>query len=91
MTTMEIEVVDIRKIVGEGKIKAMADVKLADCLLVKGFCVMEGKNGIFVTMPRRLAKDGRWLDVVEPELSLKHQIAGRILESFDRELDGVKS
>ena len=91
MKTMEIEVVDIRKIVGDGKLKAFADVKLGDCLVVKGFCVMEGKKGVFVSMPRKASKDGRWFDIVEPDEPVKREIENRVLESYDREMDGVRN
>ena len=90
MKTIDIEVVDIRKITGDGKLKAFADVKVGDCLVVKGFCVMEGKNGIFVSMPRKASKDGRWFDVVEPDESLKRELENKVLESYDRETDGVR-
>ena len=90
MKTIEMEVVDIRKIVGDGKVKAIADVKLGDCVLVKGFCVMEGKNGIFVTMPRKASKDGRWIDVLEPDEPVKRELQNKVLESYDRETDGVR-
>ena len=90
MKTIDIEVVDIRKITGDGKLKAFADVKVGDCLVVKGFCVMEGKNGIFVSMPRKASKDGRWFDIVEPDESLKRELENKVLESYDRETDGVR-
>ena len=91
MKTMEIEVVDIRKITGDGKLKAFADVKVGDCLVVKGFCVMEGKNGVFVSMPRKASKDGRWFDILEPDESIKREIENKVLESYDRETDGVRN
>ena len=90
MKTIDIEVVDIRKITGDGKLKAFADVRVGDSLVIKGFCVMEGKNGIFVSMPRKASKDGRWFDVVEPDESIKREIENKVLESYDRETDGVR-
>ena len=35
----------------KGSIKAIASVNFGDCLAVKGVKVMEGKNGLFVSMP----------------------------------------
>ena len=90
MKTMEVEVVDIRKITGDGKLKAFADVRLGDSIVIKGFCVMEGKNGIFVSMPRKASKDGRWFDVIEPDESMKRELEDKVLESYDRETDGVR-
>ena len=90
MKTVDIEVVDIRKIVGDGKLKAFADVRVGDCLVIKGFCVMEGKNGIFVSMPRKASKDGRWFDIVDADESFKRALENKVLESYDRETDGVR-
>ena len=90
MKTMDVEVVDIRKIVGDGNLKAFADVRIGESLVVKGFCVMQGKSGIFVSMPRKASKDGRWFDILEPDDALKRQLENKVLESYDREMDGVR-
>ena len=88
---IEIAVTDIRKVVGGGKMKAIADVKMAECMVLKGFCVMEGKNGVFVTMPRKASKDGRWFDIVEMDGAVKRELEHRVLASYDRETDGVRN
>ncbi len=86
---MGVEVVDIRKMIGDGNLKALANVRVGEGLVIKGFCVMQGKNGIFVTMPRKAAKDGRWFDIVEADEELKRQLEDKVLESYDRETDGA--
>ena len=87
-----IEVVDIRKMTGDSKVKAMADVKFGECLIVKGFSVVEGKNGIFVSMPRRSTKDGNWFDIMTPlNEEFKAELQDKVLEAYDRETDGVKA
>ena len=73
MKTMDVEVVDIRKIVGDGNLKAFADVRVGDSLVIKGFCVMQGKSGVFVSMPRKASKDGRWFDILEPVYAVLKQ------------------
>ena len=90
MKTMDVEVVDIRKITGDGNLKAFADVKVGGNLLIKGVCVMKGKKGIFVSMPRKASKDGRWFDVLEAEGDLKEEIEDKVLACYDRETDGIK-
>ena len=90
MKTMDVEVVDIRKIVGDGNLKAFADVRVGDSLVIKGFCVMQGKSGVFVSMPRKASKDGRWFDILEPDDSLKRALESKVLESYERETDGVR-
>lgn len=49
---------------GEGSLKAFCDLAIGEMLLVKGLRVVEGKNGLFVSMPRQQGKDGKWYDIV---------------------------
>lgn len=89
MTVMDVEVVDIRKIVSDGNLKAYADLKFGGGVVVKGFSVMSGKRGIFVSMPRKAGKDGKWFDVFLPvNEDLKQEIQDKVLEAYDREADG---
>jgi stage V sporulation protein G len=90
MKTMDVEVADIRKISGMGNTKAAADVRIGDELLIKGLFVMQGRKGLFVSLPRKAGKDGRWHDVLEVGSSLKDQIESKVLESYELETDGVK-
>jgi stage V sporulation protein G len=47
-----------------GKLKAFADVSVNDALIIKGIRVLEGKKGIFVSMPQEQGKDNKWYDQV---------------------------
>lgn len=91
-----VEVADIRMIMGDGNLKAFADLKLeiagdADhegFMVVKGFCVMQGKSGVFVAPPRKASKDGRWFDVVESDDRVKKVMEEKILEAYNKEAKG---
>ncbi len=90
-TALEIEVVDVRKLNGEGNTRALADVKFGNAIIVKGFSVMLGKRGVFVNMPRKAGRDGNWFDILIPtDNALKSEIQDKVLEAYDRETDGVK-
>ena len=89
MTTIDVEVVDIRKIAGDGNLKAFADVKFGGQLVIKGFSVMQGKQGVFVSMPKKAGKDGRWFDILTPNDDLKREFQDKVLEAYDKETDGV--
>ena len=90
MKTMEIDVADMRKATGDGKLKAFADVRLAECLTIKGVRVFSGSNGLFVSMPSKAGKDGKWFEMVMPDESLKREIENKVLESYDSEI-GAKN
>lgn len=82
------EVVDIRKLTGD-KIKALADIRLQGCITIKGVYVLSCKSGMIVQLPRKVSKEGRWFDVLDVDDALKHEIEDKVLEAYDREVDGV--
>ena len=49
---------------GEGSLKAFCDLAVGELFLIRGLRVVEGKNGLFVTMPRQQGKDAKWYDSV---------------------------
>ncbi len=67
-----IQVSQIRRFNGESKLKAFVDITLAG-LVIKGLRVVEGKNGLFVGMPRQQGKDGKWYNSVYPATKEIHQ------------------
>lgn len=60
----ELEVKRIVKFGGEGSLKAFCDLAVGDLFLIKGLRVVDGKNGLFVSMPRQQGKNGKWFDSV---------------------------
>ncbi len=64
--TVELSVARMNRMDGEGNLKAFCDLAVADTLLLKGIRVMEGKKGLFVSMPREQGKDGQWYGTVIP-------------------------
>jgi len=61
---MELSVKRLVKFDGEGSLKAYCDLAIGDQFLVKGLRVVQGKNGLFVSMPREQGKDQKWYDNV---------------------------
>ena len=61
-----LEVKRVIRLDGNGTVKAFCDVAIGGAYLVKGVRVVEGKKGIFVSLPREQGKDGRWYDTVAP-------------------------
>ena len=92
MKTLEMEVVDVRKLIGDGKVKAFADLKIGSSLIVRGFRVIDGSNGLFVSMPSRPGKEGKWFDMFMPlNDDFKREVETMVLEAYDQETDGVKN
>jgi len=77
-----IQVSRIYRFEGESKLKAFADVSLAG-IVIKGFSVVDGSNGLFVSMPRHQSKDGKWYNTVWPSTKeLKQKLSEAVLTAY---------
>lgn len=77
-----ISVSRIFKLDSDSKLKAFADVSFSG-IVIKGFSVVNGEKGLFVSMPRHQGKDGKWYDTVYPETKeLKQQLSEVVLEAY---------
>ncbi|MBF0386642.1 MAG: septation protein SpoVG family protein [Candidatus Omnitrophica bacterium] len=66
-----------------GSLKAFADIMVNDALLIKGLRVVEGKKGLFVTMPREQGKDSKWYDQVScASAEIFDDIATKVLSEY---------
>ncbi len=63
---LELAVKRVTKRDGNGALKAFCDVAIGRAFLIKGVKVVEGKNGLFVSMPREQGKNGRWYETMVP-------------------------
>jgi stage V sporulation protein G len=61
----QIEVSRIYRLESDSKTKAFVDVAF-DGIVVKGLRIVDGKNGLFLAMPRHQGKDGKWYETVFP-------------------------
>lgn len=63
---MNITDVRVRKIGGDGKMKAVASVTFDDDFVVHDIKVIEGQNGLFIAMPSRRTPSGEFRDIAHP-------------------------
>jgi len=63
-SNLEIQVQRMYRFESDRPLKAFADIIVNDALLIKGIKVLEGKDGLFVSMPQEQAKDRKWYDSV---------------------------
>ena len=77
-----IQVSRIYRFDGESKLKAFADIAFAG-IVVKGFSVVDGSKGLFVSMPRHQGKDGKWYNTVYPSTKeIKQQLSDIVLAAY---------
>ncbi|MZH05772.1 MAG: stage V sporulation protein G [Nitrospinae bacterium] len=68
----------------QSSLRAYADVVLDDLVLIKGFRIMAAKSGgLFIGMPSKMGKDGKYYDQVEFKTEeFQSLLRGRILEAY---------
>ncbi|MDR1326291.1 MAG: septation regulator SpoVG [Treponema sp.] len=81
---MEITDIRVRKVVGEGKLKAYVTITFDDCFVIHNIKIIEGKTGVFIAMPSRKTRAGEYKDVAHPIHSdFRLELQKRILEQYD--------
>ncbi len=75
--------VRVRKILPEGKMKAIVSVTLDNMFVIHDIKVIEGSKGLFVAMPSRRTPDGEFRDIAHPiNASARAIIESAVLEAY---------
>ena len=70
-----------------GKLKAVSNIVIEDCFVVKNVRVIDGKNGLFVAMPSHKNTDGKYSDICFPIVSeVREQIQKEVLGAYHEAL-----
>ena len=82
---MQITDVRIRKVEGEGKLKAYVTITFDDCFVVHNVKIIEGTSGLFIAMPSRKTQTGEYRDVAHPiSPEFRAKLQEKILEAYDK-------
>ncbi|GHV24272.1 putative septation protein SpoVG [Spirochaetia bacterium] len=80
---MEITDIRVRKVAGEGKLKAYVTITFDDCFVVHNVKIIEGKTGVFIAMPSRKTRVGEYKDVAHPiSPEFRAELQNKILEKY---------
>ncbi|MAT56606.1 MAG: SpoVG family protein [Melioribacteraceae bacterium] len=67
------------------KVKAFFDIKTQEGIIIKGFKIIEGANGLFASVPSTKAKDDKYYDdVVFPTKEMKDKLNEMALEAYNK-------
>lgn len=84
---MNITDVRVRKILTEGKMKAIVSVTLDDAFVIHDVKVVNGQNGLFVAMPSRKTPTGEFRDIAHPiTQEARDLLQSRVLEKYEEAL-----
>lgn len=71
----------------ENKVKAMASVIFDNVFIVTGIKVVEGQNGVFISMPQRKTASGEYKDVCFPlTADFRKEISCEIIDEYNKEV-----
>lgn len=76
---VRVSVQRLLKFDGDGSLKAYCDLLIDNRFVIKGLRVVEGKNGLFVSMPRQQGKNGKWYDSVTAVTKEAKEEVGRVV------------
>jgi stage V sporulation protein G len=79
-----VEITQVRVFpVGEDKLKAFVSIIIDDCFVVSDIKIIQGNNGLFVSMPSKKRKNGTFRDVAHPlNNETRRRIEEQIIASY---------
>jgi stage V sporulation protein G len=71
----------------EEKLKAFVSIVFDHCFMVNDIKIIQGRDGLFISMPSRKKKNGEFKDVAHPlNNETRRMIEEKVLADYDREL-----
>ena len=83
---MNITDVKIRKMLSEGRLRAVVSVTIDDMLAVHDIKVVQGDERLFVAMPSRKDENGVFRDIIHPiSASARRMFEETILDAYEKQ------
>ncbi len=81
---MTISDIKIRKIMQEGRLRAVVSLTLDNSVAVHDIRLIQGEDRLFVAMPCRRDENGRFRDIVHPiHTEIRNEMESRIIEAYN--------
>ncbi len=78
------QIVSMKTAGGTSKIKAFFDLETPDHIIIKGFKLAEGPNGLFVGMPSEKGSNGKWFDRIVMPKEIKDVVTDLALVEYKK-------
>jgi stage V sporulation protein G len=69
---------------GSGKTAAFFDIQTNDGITIKGFRLVNGSNGLFMSAPDQKGKDGKYYENVILPKEMKSELEKMALEEYNK-------
>lgn len=76
------QIIDMRRSDMEGNIKAFFKVQTDEGLVIDGFKIMNGKNGLFASMPSKKVGE-RFIETVTATREVKNELSRLALAAYE--------
>lgn len=82
------KVTDVRvRLKDEARVKAVVSVTFDACFVVHDIKVLDGKEGLFVSMPRKQFSNGEYKDTAHPlNTEFREEIKNAVFEAYEKAL-----
>lgn len=67
-----------------GKVAAFLDIQTDDGIIIKGFRLVNGSNGLFLSAPDQKGKDGKYYENVVLPKEMKEQVEKLAIDEFNK-------
>ena len=83
------EITEIRvSLRNEKRLKGFANITFDSCFVVRGMKIIEGDNGLFVSMPSRKRPNGTFQDIAHPiHQDMRDDIESQVLKEYAEEIE----
>lgn len=89
---MTITDIKIRKIIPDGRLRAVISITIDEELAIHDIKVVQGETRLFVAMPSRKDENGVFRDIVHPiSPSSRESIEGQILDAYNRHIEMMEA
>jgi len=88
---MEITDVRVRKILQEGKVKAIISITIDDAIVIHDIKLVEGQKGLFMAMPGRKIADGQFRNIAHPiSQEVRDMLQNLLLDKYHEALENAE-
>ena len=83
------KITDVRiRLKDEPKLKAVASITFDECFVIHDVKVIEGQDGLFVSMPSKKGADGKHKDICHPIVTdTRNEIKDAVLVAYNQALE----
>jgi stage V sporulation protein G len=70
------------------RLRGFANITFDEAFVIRGLKIINGNNGLFISMPSRKKQDGSFQDIAHPiTAEMRKRIEDRILEVYYKEVE----